>query len=212
MKMMQTRYEIATLLGYSSWADYYAADKMAVNGQNIANFIRDLDAAARPLAQREFAMLLAEKQKTEPGAKEIWEYESSYIKEQLRRSQFNFDSQSVRPYLPYPSVKKGIMDTAAQLFQCDFCAEQNVPAWDPTVETWESWTREDGRAFLSTAPARASSAMPKWCRCLMASAESRCRKLRWSAIFPRRRRLCRQWVWRRADFFQNLVPDAPHSG
>ncbi len=55
LKMMQTRYEIATLLGYSSWADYNAADKMAVNGENIANFIQDLDAATRPLAEREFA-------------------------------------------------------------------------------------------------------------------------------------------------------------
>jgi thimet oligopeptidase len=137
MKMMQTRYEIATLLGYSSWADYNAADKMAVNGQNIANFIRDLDAAARPGAQREFAMLLAEKRKNDPDAKEIWDYEGSYISEQLRRSQYNFDSQSVRPYLPYTSVKKGIMDTAASLFHVTFKQEMNVPAWDPTVETWD---------------------------------------------------------------------------
>ena len=154
MKMMQTRYEIATLLGYSSWADYNAADKMAVNGQNIANFIRDLDAAARPVAQREFAMLLAEKQKTDPGAKEIWEYESSYIREQLRRSQYNFDSQSVRPYLPYPSVKKGIMDTAAQLFHVTFQQEPNVPAWDPTVETWDVMDNGKmvGRFYLDMHP------------------------------------------------------------
>lgn len=137
MKMMQTRYEIATLLGYQSWADYNAADKMVVNGQHIADFIRDLDTASRPVAEREFAMLLAEKQKTDPDAKEIWEYETSFIREQLRRSKYNFDSQSVRPYLPYPSVKKGIMDTAAKLFHVTFKQEMNVPAWDPTVETWE---------------------------------------------------------------------------
>ena len=137
MKMMQTRYEIATLLGYQSWADYNAADKMVVNGQHIADFIRDLDTASRPVAEREFAMLLAEKQKTDPDAKEIWEYETSFIREQLRRSKYNFDSQSVRPYLPYPSVKKGIMDTAAKLFHVTFKQETNVPAWDPTVETWE---------------------------------------------------------------------------
>ena len=75
MKMMQTRYEIATLLGYSSWADYYAADKMAVNGQNIANFIQRPGRGGASAAQREFAMMLAEKQKTDPGAKEIWDYE-----------------------------------------------------------------------------------------------------------------------------------------
>src|SRR5882757_5101530 len=154
MKMMQTRYEIATLLGYSSWADYNAADKMAVNGQNIAKFISELDAAARPLAKREFDMILAEKGKTEPGAKVIWEYESSYIKEQLRRSQYNFDSQSVRPYLPYPSVKKGIMDTAAQLFHVTFTQEPNVPAWDPTVETWDVIDKGKmvGRFYLDMHP------------------------------------------------------------
>ncbi len=137
MKMMQTRYEIATLLGFASWADFNAADKMAVNGQNIANFIRDLDAAAAPAAQREFAMLLAEKRKTDPTATEIGEYESGYLREQLRRSEYNFDSQSVRPYLPYVSVKKGIMDTAAQLFHVTFRQEMNVPAWDPAVETYD---------------------------------------------------------------------------
>lgn len=153
-KMMQTRYEIATLLGYSSWADYNAADKMAVNGQNIANFIRDLDAAARPVAQREFAMLLAEKQKTDPGAKEIWEYETSYIREQLRRSEYNFDSQSARPYLPYVSVKKGIMDTAASLFHVSFQQEPDVPAWDPTVETWDVMDNGKmvGRFYLDMHP------------------------------------------------------------
>lgn len=35
-KMMQTRYEIATLLGYSSWADYNAADKMIAKGARIS--------------------------------------------------------------------------------------------------------------------------------------------------------------------------------
>src|SRR5205823_10954947 len=43
--MMQTRYQIATLLGYKSWADYSAADKMILKGQNIADFIQQLDDA-----------------------------------------------------------------------------------------------------------------------------------------------------------------------
>ena len=137
LQIMQTRYEIANLLGYSNWADYNAADKMAVNGKNISNFIRDLDEVARPVAQREYAMLLAEKQKAELGAKEIFDYETSFLNEQLRRSKYNFDSQSVRPYLPFNNVKKGIMDTAATLFHVTFQQEPNVPAWDPTVETWD---------------------------------------------------------------------------
>jgi thimet oligopeptidase len=135
--MMQTRYQIATLIGYSSWADYNAADKMMENGNNIAKFIADLNTAARPVAEREFAMLLAEKQKTDPKATEIHSYEGFRLGELVRRSQYDFNSERVRPYLPYPQVKKGVLDTAATLFHVTFRQESNAPSWDPAVETWD---------------------------------------------------------------------------
>jgi len=134
--LMKTRYEIATLLGYSSWADYNAADKMIAKGHNIADFINQVNDASRALSQREFEMLLAEKQKTDPNAKEIWDYERAYLSELVRRTKYDFDSQSVRPYFPFMEVKQGILDTAADLFHVSFQQEQNVPAWDPAVETW----------------------------------------------------------------------------
>jgi thimet oligopeptidase len=134
--LMKTRYEIATLLGYSSWADYNAADKMIAKGHNIADFIKQVNDASRDLSKREFEMLLAEKQKTDPGAKEIWDYERSYLSELVRRSKYDFDSQAVRPYFPFMEVKQGILDTAADLFHVSFQQEQNIPSWDPTVETW----------------------------------------------------------------------------
>jgi thimet oligopeptidase len=137
MDMLQTRYEIAKLIGYSSWADFNSAEKMILNGDNIGKFLNDVDAVTRPIAQREFATVLAEKRKTDPAATEILGYENLYLTELVARSAYNFDSQSVRPYLPYNQVKKGIMDTAATLFRVSFRQELNVPAWYPSVETWD---------------------------------------------------------------------------
>ena len=74
-RMLRSRSEIATLLGYSSWADYNAADKMIGGGRNVAKFIEQLDVASRPVAEREFAMLLTEKRKTNPEATEIAAYD-----------------------------------------------------------------------------------------------------------------------------------------
>ena len=136
MSLMKTRYEIATLLGYSSWADYNAADKMIEKGHNIADFIKQVNDASRPLAEREFQMLLAEKQKAHPGATEISVDETGYLSELVRRSKYDFDSQSVRPYFPFMQVKQGILDAAADLFHVSFQQEPNIPAWDPAVETW----------------------------------------------------------------------------
>jgi thimet oligopeptidase len=153
-QMMQTRYEIAQLLGYKSWADFNAADKMILKGQNIADFIQQVDSAAKPVAKREFALLLEEKRKTDPKATGIGDYELQYLQEQVRRAKYNFDSQSVRPYLPFDGVKKGILDTASKLFQLEFRQEKDVPSWDPTVETWDVYDhgKMTGRFYLDLHP------------------------------------------------------------
>lgn len=152
--MMQTRYQIASLLGYSSWADYNAADKMIQKGENIADFIQQVNRASQPVAEREFAMLLAQKKKLDPQASAVDDYEVSYLSEQVRRSEYNFDSQSVRPYLPFARVKQGILDTAATLFHLTFRQESGVPAWDPAVETWDvlDGGKMIGRFYLDLHP------------------------------------------------------------
>jgi thimet oligopeptidase len=152
-EMMRIRYKIATLLGYSSWADYSSANRMIGSGSNIEKFVADLDAAARPTAQREFAVLLAEKRKTNPEAVAIATYDSRVF-ELVRRSQYDFDSSNVRPYMPYKQVKQGIMDTAATLFHVTFRQEMNEPAWDPSVETWDVMDNGKmiGRFYLDMHP------------------------------------------------------------
>src|SRR5579862_750490 len=152
--MMQTRYQIASLLGYSSWADYNAADKMIQKGENIADFIQQVNRASQPVAEREFAMLLAQKKKLDPQASAVDDYEVSYLSEQVRRSEYNFDSQSVRPYLPFARVKQGILDTAATLFHLTFRQESGVPAWDPAVEAWDvlDGGKMIGRFYLDLHP------------------------------------------------------------
>ncbi len=152
--MMKTRYELATILGYSSWADYNAADKMIQQGGNIADFIEKVNQAARPVTQKEFEMLLSEKRKTDPSATEVGDYENGYLSELVRRAQYNFDSQAVRPYLPFNEVRQGILDTASTLFQVKFVREENVPSWDPTVETWDvvDGGKTIGRFYLDMHP------------------------------------------------------------
>jgi len=152
--MMRTRYEIASVLGFASWADYNAKDKMIGAGSNVAAFINELNAITLPVAQRETAMLLHEKQKVHPGATEIWDYENWYYPELVRRAKYNFDSQSVRPYFPYQQVKQGILDTAAKFFHVTFHQETSAPAWDAAVETWDVFDngKPIGRFYLDMHP------------------------------------------------------------
>src|SRR2546423_9350448 len=114
---------------------------MIGKGAAIADFIQQIDTAAHPVAEKEFAMLLAQKKRTDSAARNLADYEMPYLEEQVRRQKFNFDSQSLRPFLPYARTKQGVLDTAARLFQISFRQERNVPAWDPSVETWDAIDR-----------------------------------------------------------------------
>ncbi|HET9793374.1 MAG TPA: M3 family metallopeptidase [Thermoanaerobaculia bacterium] len=154
LRMVGTRAEIAKLLGFANWADLNAAPKMALTAARVAGFIRDVDAAARPIMEREYATLLAEKRKREPNAAEIFDFENSYWSEQVRRSNFDFDSQSVRPYFPYPEVRQGILDTASRLFHVRFEQEKDAPGWDPAVETFQVFDGGEriGRIYLDMHP------------------------------------------------------------
>ena len=69
--MMKTRYQMATILGYASWADYNAADKMIQQGGNIADFIEKVNQAARPVTRAGICHAAGGKEKDRSPATEI---------------------------------------------------------------------------------------------------------------------------------------------
>ena len=154
MRMAATRAEIAKLLGFATWADLNAAPRMASTSARVARFIEDVETAARPIMEREYATLLAEKRKHDPNASEVFDFENSYLSEQVRRANYDFDSQSVRPYFPYAEVRQGILDTASKLFHVTFVPEKDAPGWDPSVETFEvvEGGERIGRLYLDMHP------------------------------------------------------------
>src|SRR5438093_8483121 len=107
-RMFARRYELAKLLGYDEWADYITANKMVGNAKNVRDFIDKIVTASGPRADREYQVLLKRKQKDVPGAIQVNLWESNYWSEAVRKSDYNFDSQSVRPYLAYDKVKPRI--------------------------------------------------------------------------------------------------------
>jgi thimet oligopeptidase len=152
--LLQKRQELATLLGYQHWADMNAADKMAVNGKNIGSFIDQIDVVSRPTAQREFQMLLALAKKQDPSLTTIALSDRSYYNEQLRRADYDFDSQSARPYFSYDRVQQGILDVASRLFQVTFRPAKDAQVWDPSVTAWDVFDgdRQIGRFYLDMHP------------------------------------------------------------
>ncbi|HEY7505433.1 MAG TPA: M3 family metallopeptidase [Gemmatimonadales bacterium] len=153
-RMIVRRNELARLLGYQSWADYAVADKMTGSAANASAFVDRVVAASGEAAQREYETLLRRKRQDDPAATGINRWEVAYLRELVRRSDYDFDSQKLRPYFPYQRVKQGVLDLSARLFGVTFRPMKNAPVWHPSVEGWEMYEggRLTGRFYLDMHP------------------------------------------------------------
>jgi thimet oligopeptidase len=153
-RMIARRHELARLLGYESWADYALADKMAGSAAEASAFINRVVAASGEAAKREYQSLLRRKRQDDPTATGIHRWEVAYLRELVRRSDYDFDSQKVRPYFPYQRVKQGVLDLSARLFGVTFRPMRSPPVWHPSVEGWEMYEggRLTGRFYLDMHP------------------------------------------------------------
>jgi Zn-dependent oligopeptidase len=154
LDLLKVRQEMATILGFAHWADLATADQMMESAANMQAFLDDLDQATRGGAEKEYAMLLEFAQTIDPRLKQIDAASRGYWLEQYRRSAFDFDSQSVRPYFPYDRVEAGVLRTAEKLFQVSFRRIEKPDVWNASVSAWEVWdgTELAGRFYLDMHP------------------------------------------------------------
>jgi thimet oligopeptidase len=142
-KMIARRSELAHLVGFDTWANYITADKMVGTAKNASDFIDRIVAASGPKAEREYAVILKRKQQDAPQATAVNSWERTYYAELVRRADYAFDSQSVRPYFPFDRVKQGLLDVTGRLFGVTYRRVADAPVWDPSVEAYEML--EDGK-------------------------------------------------------------------
>ncbi|WP_263353040.1 M3 family metallopeptidase [Acidicapsa acidisoli] len=155
LDLLATRQEIATLLGFTSWANLATADQMMGSAANVRSFIAKLEEASRAGAEREYSMVFDFAQRQQPDLKVMNAASRGYWYEQYRREAFAFDSQSVRPYFPYVRVEQGVLDTAAKLFGVVF-RRSAVRGWHEDVSVFDvldvDGETQVGRFYLDMHP------------------------------------------------------------
>jgi thimet oligopeptidase len=174
--LLSARQELAQLLGYQTWADFAMADQMMGSPAKLAEFVNKVDEASREPGAREDAALLAFVKSRDPSVQKISEADMSYWREQYRRTTFNFDSQSVRPYFPYEQVEKGVIATASKLFRVQIRPVADVRTWHPSVTTYDVFDGATrlGRIYLDMHPREGKD---KWFSTTMVTTGARGRQL-----------------------------------
>jgi thimet oligopeptidase len=153
LDLLATRQEIASLLGFRSWADLATADQMMGSAANVRTFLARLNEASRDGGVQEHKLVLDFARRRHSGLDAIDIVGRGYWYEQFRRSAFDFDSQSVRPYFPYAQVEAGVLETAARLFKVEF-KRSSAEAWHKSVSVFDVFDggKHVGRFYLDMHP------------------------------------------------------------
>jgi thimet oligopeptidase len=153
-QLIAKRHELATLLGYPTWAAYVTETKMTRTQQVAADFIDKVATTAEQRAKREYADLLARKQKDDPKATVLEPWDQDYYEDRLKAERLGFDSQSLRPYFEYARVKKGVMDITSRMWGITYVPVKDAVVWHSEVEAYDVTENGTllGRIYLDMHP------------------------------------------------------------
>ena len=136
-EMFDLRHELAGLVGYADWASYDAEVKMIGTGPAIPEFIDKIAEAAEEPMRRDLELLLERLRRDVPDAEWLDATNSAYYEELVRKEQHDVDSQLVRTYFPFESVRQGLLDVTGRLFGLRYDPVPDATTWHEDVAVYD---------------------------------------------------------------------------
>lgn len=113
-ELLLLRNEMSRLLGFSNYASYSLAGKMAKDEKSVLNFLEELQKNSKEQAKEE----LSEVQKLSP--KPLQSFDAAYYGELLKKEKYEIDEELYRPYFEQKSVVNGMFEFLNKIFGIKF--------------------------------------------------------------------------------------------
>lgn len=141
-QIVNTRMEIAQLLGYKDYASYKLEKRMAQNSETVYKLLNELLDAYKPVAIEEVdeAQLLAQSEQGDSFVLMPWDW--SYYAQKLKAKKYNINDEQMRPYFELSRVKEGVFGLATRLYGITFKKNEQIPVYHPDVEAFEVFDKD----------------------------------------------------------------------
>ena len=145
-KIVNLRVELAQILGFRNYAELALEDRMADSPRKVNAFLNDLYNASKLGAKRDFNRVKAYARKLgHKGCFERWDWH--YYSEKLRKSLYNIDNETLRPWFELEKVENAIFNLATSMFGISFKLNDTIPVYHHEVKVYEVYNHD--KSFLS---------------------------------------------------------------
>jgi oligopeptidase A len=141
VRILALRQQKARLLGFANYAEYALATRMARDPAEVLQFLRDLAARSRPLAQQELDEITGfARQQGFEGPLAAWDI--SFYAERLRQQRYAITQEELRPWFPLPQVLRGLFALIERLFGIAVREDRSVAVWHADVTSYTLHDRQ----------------------------------------------------------------------
>ena len=129
------RVELSRLLGFSDYAEYSLATKMAESPQHVSDFLWQLVDQSRSVALAEFGEL-KQFALEKFGLSDLQSWDVAWLSEKLREESYAVDQEQLRQYFPLQRVLNGLFLVIKRLFSVDVVRNLEVDLWHADAEAY----------------------------------------------------------------------------
>lgn len=143
---IRVRHEIATLLGYDSWAAYIVEKRMAKERRHVEDFLRDLTEKVSVKADADMHRLgEAKRAHAGDGRVHVWDW--WYYTNLLHKTDFAVDDFEVANYFPLDAVLDGLFTVTQKLLGIRYEPAPNAPRWHDDVTAYDIYDAQGDAPF-----------------------------------------------------------------
>jgi peptidyl-dipeptidase Dcp len=136
-RIVNTRLEIARLMGAPHFAAYNLRRTMAKTPESVYALLEELLAAYRPVAEKEYQAVQGFALGVEPEEITVMPWDWSYYSEKLKDVRFGVNDEMTRPYFELGHVRETIFALASRLYGITFRENRDIPVYHPEVTPYE---------------------------------------------------------------------------
>lgn len=138
VKIARLRAEKAQLMGKKNYASYSLEKTMAKNTDNVYAFLRQLIAAYKPKAEAQTKSIEEYARKTEGNDFHLQPYDRFYYSAKMKKDQYSFSDDEVKPYFNLDSVLvNGIFYAAHRVYGLNFRERKDIPTYNKEMKVFD---------------------------------------------------------------------------